>query len=150
VTHDQEEALTMSDRMAVFNQGRIEQVGAPADVYERPATAFVAGFVGTSNLLTGAAAQAVVGADGTYTVRPEKIRIADPADIPGERESSATGRVRQVVYLGPDTRYHVELDAGGELVVTRQNLETTSTEALALQGRSVRLIWDREHNFRIA
>jgi putative spermidine/putrescine transport system ATP-binding protein len=150
VTHDQEEALTMSDRMAVFNQGRIEQVGAPADVYERPATAFVAGFVGTSNLLTGAAAQAVVGADGTYTVRPEKIRIADPADTPGERESSATGRVRQVVYLGPDTRYHVELDAGGELVVTRQNLETTSTEALALQGRSVRLIWDREHNFRIA
>jgi putative spermidine/putrescine transport system ATP-binding protein len=150
VTHDQEEALTMSDRMAVFNHGRIEQVGAPADVYERPATAFVAGFVGTSNLLTGAAAQAAVGADGTNTVRPEKIRIADPADIPGERESSATGRVRQVVYLGPDTRYHVELDAGGELVVTRQNLETTSTEALALQGRSVRLIWDREHNFRIA
>src|SRR6187397_1589596 len=76
VTHDQEEALTMSDRLAVFNRGRIEQVGSPASVYERPATQFVAGFVGTSNLLSGAVAQAVVGKDGTFTVRPEKIRLA--------------------------------------------------------------------------
>src|SRR5919197_1062454 len=83
VTHDQEEALTMSDRIAVFNTGRIEQVGSPADVYERPATRFVAGFVGTSNLLTGAAAATIVGASGTFTVRPEKIRLADPADEAG-------------------------------------------------------------------
>ncbi|MFF4534568.1 ABC transporter ATP-binding protein [Streptomyces aureus] len=75
VTHDQEEALTMSDRVAVFNQGRIEQVGTPAEIYERPATAFVAGFVGTSNLLDGPSAQQVVGAPGTYSIRPEKIRV---------------------------------------------------------------------------
>ena len=86
VTHDQDEALTMSDRMAVFNEGRIEQVGTPAEVYERPATAFVAGFVGTSNLLRGEVARAIVGEDGTFTVRPEKIRLAEPdADARGRR-----------------------------------------------------------------
>jgi putative spermidine/putrescine transport system ATP-binding protein len=123
VTHDQEEALTMSDRLAVFNQGRIEQVGTPAQVYERPATAFVAGFVGTSNLLTGASAEAVIGQTGTFTVRPEKIRIADPgASVAGD-ETAAAGVVRNVVYLGPDTRYVVALDAGAELVVTAQNFE---------------------------
>ena len=78
VTHDQEEALTMSNRVAVFNGGRVEQVGTPADIYEHPATTFVAGFVGTSNLLTGAAARAVIGEDGVFTVRPEKIQLADP------------------------------------------------------------------------
>ena len=145
VTHDQEEALTMSDRLAVFNDGRIEQVGSPAEVYERPATRFVAGFVGTSNLLTGEAAQAIVGQAGTFTVRPENIRIGDPNAVPGPDEIGATGRIGQVVYLGPDTRYHVTLDAGASLVVTQQNLATTSTEALAQEGRSVRLIWKRQH-----
>jgi putative spermidine/putrescine transport system ATP-binding protein len=145
VTHDQEEALTMSDRIAVFNNGRIEQIGSPADVYERPATPFVAGFVGTSNLLAGDVARAIVGAEGTFTVRPEKIRLADADAVPGADEIGAPGRVRQVVYLGPDTRYHVALDAGGELVVTQQNLATSSTEALAQEGRSVRLIWKRQH-----
>src|SRR5512144_1113855 len=94
VTHDQEEALTMSDRLAVFSQGRIEQIGSPADVYERPATPFVAGFVGTSNLLTGAVAEAIVGTAGTYTVRPEKIRLADPDAPVGDDETSALGRIR--------------------------------------------------------
>jgi putative spermidine/putrescine transport system ATP-binding protein len=150
VTHDQEEALTMSDRIAVFNQGRIEQVGAPADVYERPATRFVAGFVGTSNLIGGAAAQAILGRPGLFTVRPEKIRLAEPADDAGADEYAATGRIRNVVYLGPDTRYHVGLDAGVELVVTQQNLATSSTEALAQQGRAVRLVWKRQHIREIA
>jgi putative spermidine/putrescine transport system ATP-binding protein len=145
VTHDQEEALTMSDRLAVFNQGRIEQIGTPASVYERPATRFVAGFVGTSNLLTGDAALAIVGSPGTFTVRPEKIRISDPETVPESDEIGATGRIGQVVYLGPDTRYHVMLDAGAALVVTQQNLATTSTEALAQEGRAVRLIWKRQH-----
>src|SRR5204862_7476707 len=93
VTHDQEEALTMSDRLAVFNRGRIEQVGSPADVYERPATSFVAGFVGTSNLLRGDVARAVVGDAATYTVRPEKIRLAAEADAVGTDETSALGHV---------------------------------------------------------
>ncbi len=150
VTHDQEEALTMSDRLAVFNHGRIEQVGSPADVYERPKTTFVAGFVGTSNLLAGETARAVIGSDGTYTVRPEKIRLAAPTAEAGPDEQSALGHVREVVYLGADTRYFVALDVGGELVVTQQNLETSSMEALAAQGRPVRLIWRRQHVLSLA
>jgi putative spermidine/putrescine transport system ATP-binding protein len=150
VTHDQEEALTMSDRMAVFRDGRIEQVGTPADVYERPATAFVAGFVGTSNLLRGDVARAIVGQPGTFTVRPEKIHLGEPDTPVGADESSASGHIRSVVYLGSDTRYIVALDAGTELVVTQQNLATSSMEALAQQGKAVRLIWKRQHNFPVA
>jgi putative spermidine/putrescine transport system ATP-binding protein len=149
VTHDQEEALTMSDRLAVFNNGRIEQVGAPAEVYERPATRFVAGFVGTSNLLTGSVAETVIGRTGTFTIRPEKIHLAEPETTVASDEHSATGRIRAVVYLGPDTRYIVALDAGADLVVTQQNLATSSTEALALQGKAVRLVWKRQHNLAI-
>jgi putative spermidine/putrescine transport system ATP-binding protein len=149
VTHDQEEALTMSDRLAVFNRGRIEQVGSPAEMYERPGTAFVAGFVGTSNLLRGDAALALVGDAGVYTVRPEKIRMAEPDAAVADDEVGADGAIRNVVYLGPDTRYIVVLDAGTELVVTEQNLATSSMEALAAEGSRVRLIWNRHHNFRI-
>ncbi len=150
VTHDQEEALTMSDRLAVFNLGRIEQVGTPAEVYERPASTFVAGFVGTSNLLTGATARAVIGREGIFTVRPEKIRLAHPSQLPGDDEESALGRIHEVVYIGPDTRYIVELEVGGELVVTQQNLETSSMEALATRGRPVRMIWKRRHVLSLA
>ncbi len=150
VTHDQEEALTMSDRMAVFNKGRIEQIGAPAEIYERPATRFVAGFVGTSNLLRGEVALAVVGTAGTFTIRPEKIRLGEPDSPVGPDETSTTGVVRDVVYLGPDTRYIVTLDAGSDLVVTQQNLSTTSTEALEQQGKAVRLAWKRQHQLPVA
>jgi putative spermidine/putrescine transport system ATP-binding protein len=150
VTHDQEEALTMSDRLAVFNLGRIEQVGSPAEVYEHPATTFVAGFVGTSNLLTDEAARAVIGRDGVFTVRPEKIRLADTDQVPGDDEGSALGRIRDVVYIGPDTRYIVALESGGELVVTRQNLETSSMEALATRDQAVRLIWKQRHVLSLA
>jgi putative spermidine/putrescine transport system ATP-binding protein len=150
VTHDQEEALTMSDRLAVFNKGRIEQLGSPAEVYERPATRFVAGFVGTSNLLRGDVAAEILGEVGTFTIRPEKIRLADPDVAVDADESSASGTIREVVYLGPDTRYMVALDAGGELVVTLQNLATSSTEALAQQGKAVRLVWKRQHQLPVA
>jgi putative spermidine/putrescine transport system ATP-binding protein len=149
VTHDQEEALTMSDRLAVFNRGRIEQVGSPASVYERPATQFVAGFVGTSNLLSGDVARTILGREGTFTVRPEKIRLGEPDAQPGSDEIVAAGRIEKVVYLGPDTRYIVALDAGGELVVTQQNLATSSTEALALEGKAVRLVWGRQHTLPV-
>ena len=149
VTHDQEEALTMSDRLAVFNQGRIDQMGTPADLYERPATAFVAGFVGTSNLLRGAAAQTLVGSDGLFTVRPEKIRLAEPGAPVADDEVGADGTIRNVVYLGPDTRYVVALDAGSDLVVTQQNLDRTSMDALAAQGQPVRLVWKRQHVLRV-
>jgi putative spermidine/putrescine transport system ATP-binding protein len=146
VTHDQEEALTMSDRLAVFNQGTIEQVGSPAEVYERPATAFVAGFIGVSNVLEGDAAARITGSAHAFTVRPEKIAIV-PVDA--ELESAhctATGRVREVVYLGAMTRYIVELDGGGELVVLQQNLTTSSMEALQVKGKAVRLQWERSNN----
>ncbi|HUR16736.1 MAG TPA: ABC transporter ATP-binding protein [Candidatus Limnocylindrales bacterium] len=154
VTHDQGEALTMSDRMAVFNQGRIEQVGSPADVYEKPTTTFVAGFVGTSNLLTGDAARSVIGEQGTFTVRPEKIRVADAdadADATADdSDCSALGHIKKVVYLGPDTRFYVELDAGPTLVVEQQNLSTSSSDALAQEGKRVRLMWKRVHNLELA
>ena len=150
VTHDQEEALTMSDRLAVFNAGRIEQLGSPADVYERPATRFVAGFVGTSNLLTGPVARAILGRDGTFTIRPEKIRLAAPDAVHGPDETAAAGSIYSVVYLGPDTRFIVELDAGTRLVVTQQNLTTTSSEVLEQQGKAVRLIWKRQHELPVA
>jgi putative spermidine/putrescine transport system ATP-binding protein len=141
VTHDQEEALTMSDRLAVFDQGAIVQVGAPAEVYERPGSAFVAGFVGTSNLLER---------DGRrFTVRPEKIRLLAEGE-PADGFVVERGRIRDVGYLGPLTRYVVALEGGGELQVVRQNLETSSAEALEQLGREVRVAWRREHTFAVA
>jgi putative spermidine/putrescine transport system ATP-binding protein len=147
VTHDQNEALAMSDRIAVFDQGRIVQVASPAELYENPASKFVAGFVGTSNLMGPEAARLVLGREGTFTVRPEKIRLTDlDAVEPGPDECSATGVVADVAYLGAETRYTVALDVGGELVVTEQNLTTTSMDALAAKGRRVRLVWEEQHN----
>ena len=146
VTHDQDEALTLSDRLAVFNQGRVEQIGSPAEVYENPATAFVAGFVGTSNLISGEGARAITGADATFTIRPEKIHLAESGEEPGQDQCAVAGTVKEVVYLGVNTRYIVSLEGGGELVVVQQNQATSSMQALAARGRQVRLIWDRQHN----
>ena len=136
VTHDQDEALTMSDRIAVFNDGRIEQIGRPAEIYEQPSNDFVTGFVGASNLIER---------EGTrITVRPEKIRLLedhqDGAGLHTER-----GLIRDVAYAGMVTRYLVELDDGGELQVVRQNLETSSSEALEQRGRQVTVGWRPEH-----
>ena len=103
VTHDQEEALTMSDRVAVFNEGRIEQVGPPAEIYERPGNPFVAGFVGTSNLLERNGER--------FTVRPEKVRLVDGEHE--QRTAYGTRAVVDVAYAGMITRYLVELEAGG-------------------------------------
>ena len=146
VTHDQEEALTMSDRLAVFNRGKIEQIGTPAEVYERPATGFVAGFVGVSNVLDGGAARQFAGDAHAFTIRPEKIALRDPDAQIGPDDCSATGQVRDVVYLGAVTRYIVQLDVGGELVVMQQNLDTSSMEALQVRGKAVRLVWGRKNN----
>jgi putative spermidine/putrescine transport system ATP-binding protein len=146
VTHDQEEALTMSDRLAVFSHGRVEQIGTPAEVYERPATGFVAGFVGTSNVLSGAVAEKVTGSPIPFTIRPEKIHLVDVTSPVDPGECSATGHVREVVYIGALTKYIVSLDDGGELVVFQQNLTTSSMEALQVKGRAVRLTWSRGNN----
>jgi putative spermidine/putrescine transport system ATP-binding protein len=113
VTHDQEEALAMSDRIAVLSNGRIEQIGTPLEVYERPQTDFVAGFIGISNLIER---------DGRHmTIRPEKIRLLAEGEEPPPGARVETGRIRDVIYVGVLTRYIVDLDAGGELVVARQN-----------------------------
>ncbi len=145
VTHDQEEALTMSDRIAVFNQGNVEQVGTPTDIYEHPATLFAAGFVGISNLIRGDLAERITGASQPFSIRPEKIRLAPLAEMPAPDTYSTTGSVRDVIYLGIFTRYLVELDGGGDLVVAQQNLETTSMEVLSAKGQRVRLIWSCDH-----
>jgi putative spermidine/putrescine transport system ATP-binding protein len=150
VTHDQIEALTMSDRVAVVNAGKLEQVASPAEIYERPRSVFVAGFVGTSNLIRGEMADRIIGQTGIFTVRPEKIRLASPEDTVSATETTVLGTVRGVAYQGSETRYFVTLEEGTELVVTNQNLRTSSMEALALQGTRVRLVWSREHNLRIA
>jgi putative spermidine/putrescine transport system ATP-binding protein len=141
VTHDQEEALTMSDRVAVFNEGRIEQVGSPAEVYEHPASEFIAGFVGVSNVLERGGRR--------FTVRPEKIRLVDEGEEPQLGAVAEAGRIGDVVYAGAITRYRVELDAGGELTVVSQNLESGSIEVLERQGRRVRASWLPEHAFVI-
>jgi len=145
VTHDQEEALTMSDRIAVFNHGKIEQIGAPAEIYEHPGTAFVAGFVGISNLVEGEVARRITGSPERFSIRPEKIHLSAGSSQPGEGLLSAEGKVRDVIYLGLYTRYLVELDGGGDLVVVEQNLETTSMSALSIKGQKVRLVWDKSH-----
>ena len=146
VTHDQEEALTMSDRMAVFRRRADLLDRAPAEVYERPATGFVAGFVGVSNVLQGVAAAAITGDPGAFTVRPEKIVMSETGSETGPNDCAAAGRVSEVVYLGAVTRYRVQLDAGGELVVMQQNLTTSSMEALRVRDQAVRLTWDRSNN----
>jgi len=135
VTHDQDEALTMSNRIAVFNDGRVEQVGAPAEVYERPANQFVTGFVGISNVLER---------DGRrFTVRPEKVRLLEDGGD-GTGLHTERGVVREVAYVGMVTRYVVRLEAGGELQVVHQNLETSSSEALEQRGRQVTVGWRPE------
>jgi putative spermidine/putrescine transport system ATP-binding protein len=133
VTHDQDEALTMSDRIAVFSDGRVEQVGTPGEIYERPANEFVATFVGTSNLLRR---------DGrTYIVRPEKIRLLGD----GESEPAAlAGVVRDVAYLGSLTRYEIELDDGAVIVAVKQNLDTSAADALSKRGKRVRVTWRQD------
>jgi putative spermidine/putrescine transport system ATP-binding protein len=130
VTHDQDEALTMSDRIAVFSDGRLEQVGTPGEIYERPVNEFVAGFVGTSNVLER---------DGRRVlVRPEKILMLGPGeDAPGSLE----GVVTDVAYLGSVTRYVVKSERGETIVVLRQNIDTSAEQALQERGRKVRLAW---------
>jgi putative spermidine/putrescine transport system ATP-binding protein len=139
VTHDQDEALGMSDRIAVFNDGRVEQVATPAELYEHPANEFVAGFVGTSNVLER---------DGRrFTIRPEKVQIVEGSATGREGYTVESGQIREVIYLGALTRYIVDLDAGSELVAVRQNSETSSQDALDQRGTRIRLQWHPGHTF---
>jgi len=168
VTHDQDEALTMSDRIAVMDGGRVLQVGTPRDVYEEPGSRFVAGFVGVSNLLelpveksdadvltlrlgpddaiSGEnAGGAPAGATAIVTIRPERIALDS-----SEGDCHARGRVKESLYAGPTSRFVVELDGGGELMVVRQNATSSYEDAEALRGQPVVLTWKREYTRVIA
>jgi len=145
VTHDQEEALTMSDRIAVFDRGRIQQLDKPSAIYERPTNEFVAGFVGISNLISGAAAQAILGKSGTFTVRPEKIHIGKPQS----NMRSADGLIKEVEYLGPSTRFLVQLDAGVTLMALRQNSAESSLDVEALRNSRTTLSWEHSNEYQV-
>ncbi|GAB2520465.1 ABC transporter ATP-binding protein [Nocardiopsis aegyptia] len=170
VTHDQGEALTMSDRIAVMNEGRVEQLGTPAEIYERPATRFVADFIGTSNLVRGVVkgragdhwkvevadgATALVtelpdtvttGAHIHLTVRPEKMRIG--TDAPGEDVSRVPGTVTETVYMGSSTHYQVDIGGGEEVTVYQQN--ASGSTLVAQRGEAVWLSWRPEHSFALS
>ncbi len=150
VTHDQEEALTMSNRIAVFDMGQIVQIGTPSDLYERPRTPFVAGFVGTSNILSGDTAVAATGSPHTFSVRPEKIRLAELDAAVPEEMCCIAGQVQDVVYVGMHTRYTVLLETGIEMVVVEQNMDVTSRDVTDVRGKSVRLVWPRAANNHLA
>jgi len=138
VTHDQEEALTMSDRLAVMANGEIEQIGSPVEVYERPATEFVAGFIGISNVLLR---------DGVrFVVRPEKIRMLAEGEQPAAGMTVEPGQVEEVIYVGMSTRYVVRLDRGEQLVTVRQNMDAIG-DARRFEGRPVRLAWTPDHTY---
>jgi spermidine/putrescine transport system ATP-binding protein len=168
VTHDQEEAMTMSDRIAVMNKGHYEQLGDPESLYERPTTRFVAGFLGISNLLPAN----VTGVDGTYAsanladdtairvpkglvdgnrrisigVRPEKIRLTEAAAAAPAGHNRLTGIVRDASYLGVSTQYQVE-SRGGLLTVYEQNVERATRAELWARGDEVQMTWSPDHSF---
>lgn len=149
VTHDQEEALTMSDRIAVFNNGRIQQIDTPSVIYEHPKNEFVAGFVGTSNLLSKDVAKQILNSEDTFTVRPEKITLELGTVKASPSQRSATGKVQEVEYLGPSTRFIVKLDAGTTLVVLKQNSTETSEEVNKLRNQIVTLLWEKQSEYRV-
>ncbi len=150
VTHDQGEALSMGDRVAVFNHGRVEQIGTPAEIYEHPATAFVADFVGVSNVLAGEAARHITGDDRAFSIRPEKIRLVPPGAPAASGCIAVDGCIDDALYFGINTRFVVRLDGGATLTVIEQNLAVQGSEAAARRGEAVRLVWERRHMHRLA
>ncbi len=172
VTHDQEEAMTMSDRIAVMNRGRYEQLGDPESLYERPSTRFVAGFLGISNLLPGA----IQGTDGRYAtvkltdetsvrapsalvegtdavsigVRPEKIRLRPTDEVTPDGHNHLRGVVRDASYLGVSTQYQVEALGGSRLTVYEQNVERATRAELWAPGEEVLLTWSPDHSFVVS
>lgn len=149
VTHDQEEALTMSDRIAVFDKGKIQQIGTPSEMYESPANEFVAGFVGTSNLISGTLAKRLTGENGFYSIRPEKIELLPVTTSEEDDHCVVQGVVRDVVYLGVYTRYFVEVPNEADMIVIRQNSDTSSMKELERKGEKVCLRWKKEHLHRL-
>lgn len=150
VTHDQEEAMRMSDRIVVFNEGRIEQVGTPREVYEQPATRFVAGFLGVSNILEGEASRAVGGTGSAISIRPERIRIESSSYTPSGEEHALVGRLTEIAYLGANTIFIIEADAGARLSVTMLNQELPSQNVRFATGDRVLAVWRKNHASEIS
>jgi putative spermidine/putrescine transport system ATP-binding protein len=145
VTHDQEEAMRMSDRIAVFNAGKIEQIGTPREVYERPATAFVSGFLGGSNLLGPSEAAKLVGQNQLVNIRPEKIRISSIGNSVASDEQSVEATVVETAYLGANTLYVLEVSGGIRMIATKVNEELPGqTEGFAV-GDRVLAKWKKDH-----
>jgi ABC-type Fe3+/spermidine/putrescine transport system ATPase subunit len=144
VTHDQEEALTMSDRIAIMNRGEVEQIGAPEDVYERPETSFVAGFIGVSNLLP--AEQVSANGNGSFAcVRPEKLRIEDPGAPAISDHPSVEGTIESTLYLGTATQVIVRVGDDVPMTVLVPNDDEAQRRDLPGAGARVRLAWAPEH-----
>lgn len=143
VTHDQGEALSMSDRVAVFNNGRIEQVDTPRDLYMRPRTPFVAGFVGTSNVFDAGLAQTLCGMEGTFSLRPEHIRLNEQGDV------QVQGVVQAVQYQGAATRLELKLADGAKLLVSQANFSDASPLSGIAPGQAVMASWSREAMIRL-
>jgi sulfate ABC transporter ATP-binding protein len=147
VTHDQDEALELAHRVVVMHEGGVEQIGTPAEIYEHPASTFVAGFVGVSNVVDAEAARRLAGSEEAFIIRPEKIRLGG-ADGPATGGAvAADGAIEGALYLGAATRYAVRLDAGATLLVLEQNEEDTGPAWAT--GQRVRLIWQRRHQQRL-
>ncbi|MEN3024127.1 TOBE domain-containing protein, partial [Pseudomonas aeruginosa] len=138
VTHDQGEALSMSDRVAVFNNGRIEQVDSPRDLYMRPRTPFVAGFVGTSNVFDPLMAEKLCGMTGSFALRPEHIRL----NTHGEMQ--ANGTIQAVQYQGAATRFELKLNGGEKLLVSQANMTGEELPATLTPGQQVMVSWSRD------
>ena len=145
VTHDQEEAMRMSDRIVVFNSGRIEQVGTPEQVYEEPRTNFVAGFLGTANIFSVDVAQKFLGATTTVSIRPERIRLQAPETKIDKSETSVKGTVQEAAFVGANTIYILETDFGVKLTVRKTNTELLGQDNSFVAGDQVMAVWRNSH-----
>jgi putative spermidine/putrescine transport system ATP-binding protein len=149
VTHDQEEAMRMSDRIAVFNQGKIEQIGTPREVYESPASSFVASFLGVSNLISGVSGSELFGSDQLVNVRPERIKLLKESSKISEGEIGVKATITDVAYTGANTLYVLESDAGLRLVATRLNEELPGQDLGLEAGDRVLASFRKEHVAKI-
>ncbi|MFZ9142697.1 MAG: ABC transporter ATP-binding protein [Candidatus Nanopelagicaceae bacterium] len=145
VTHDQEEAMRMSDRIVVFNSGRIEQVGTPEQVYEEPRSNFVAGFLGTANIFSVDVARKFLGAATTVSIRPERIRLQAPETKIDKSETSVKGTVQEAAFVGANTIYILETDFGVKLTVRKTNTELLGQDNSFVAGDQVMAVWRNSH-----
>jgi putative spermidine/putrescine transport system ATP-binding protein len=149
VTHDQEEAMRMSDRIAVFNHGKIEQIGTPREVYESPASSFVASFLGVSNLISGPKAKELFGSEQMVNVRPERIKLLKESSKVSEGEIGVKAVITDVAYTGANTLYVLESDGGLRLVATRLNEELPGQDLGLGAGDRVLASFRQEHVAKI-